>query len=85
MRFVKGFGKFWYDFIIGDDWKIAAAVVLALAVTLGVALSGVVSLGVAAVAGGLLLPACFVASLVIDVRRQPVRAQRRTAQPPPST
>jgi len=27
-----GFGAFWYDFIIGDDWTIAAAVVVALAV-----------------------------------------------------
>ena len=22
MRFLKSFGQFWYDFIIGDDWKI---------------------------------------------------------------
>jgi hypothetical protein len=22
------FGRFWYDFIIGDDWRIAAGVVL---------------------------------------------------------
>ena len=28
---LKAFGQFWYDFIIGDDWKIAAGVVLALA------------------------------------------------------
>ena len=33
-RFIKAFGQFWYDFIIGDDWKIAAAVIIALAVTL---------------------------------------------------
>ncbi|MFG1704187.1 hypothetical protein ACFLIM_13440 [Nonomuraea sp. M3C6] len=69
MRFLKGFGRFWYDFIIGDDWKIAAAVVLALAVTLGVALSGVVSLTVTAVVGGVLLMAGFVVSVVVDVRR----------------
>jgi hypothetical protein len=30
MPFIKGFAKFWYDFIIGDDWKIAAAVILVL-------------------------------------------------------
>ena len=30
MRFVRGFFQFWYDFIIGDDWKIAAAVVAVL-------------------------------------------------------
>ena len=27
---LKGFFLFWYDFIIGDDWRIAAAVVAAL-------------------------------------------------------
>ena len=26
------FGRFWYDFIIGDDWKIAAVVVTVLVV-----------------------------------------------------
>ena len=33
MKFLKSFGQFWYDFIIGDDWTIAAAVVVALVVT----------------------------------------------------
>ena len=27
------FGRFWYRFIVGDDWTVAAAVFLALAVT----------------------------------------------------
>ena len=30
VRFVVGFGRFWWDFIIGDDWKIAAGVVAVL-------------------------------------------------------
>jgi hypothetical protein len=30
---VKAFARFWYDFIVGDDWTIAVGVVLALAVT----------------------------------------------------
>ncbi len=34
---LKGIGLFWYDFIIGDDWRIAAAVVLGLAVTAAIA------------------------------------------------
>jgi uncharacterized membrane protein len=33
MRTLKSFGTFWYDFVIGDDWHIAAIVVAALAVT----------------------------------------------------
>jgi hypothetical protein len=31
VRFVVGFGRFWWDFIIGEDWKIAAGVVAVLA------------------------------------------------------
>jgi hypothetical protein len=27
---VIGFGRFWWDFIVGDDWKIAAGVVVVL-------------------------------------------------------
>ena len=30
MRFAKGFGRFWWDFIVGDDWRIAAGVVVVL-------------------------------------------------------
>jgi hypothetical protein len=30
---VKAFGAFWYDFVVGDDWRIAVGVVAALAVT----------------------------------------------------
>ena len=33
MRFLVGFGRFWYEFIVGDDWTIAAAIVAALLVT----------------------------------------------------
>ncbi|GAA5066594.1 hypothetical protein HNP84_000974 [Thermocatellispora tengchongensis] len=68
MRFLKGFGQFWYDFIIGDDWKIAVAVVAALAVVLALLLGGVTGPALAAF-GGVLLIAFFTASVVIDVRR----------------
>ena len=30
MRALKSFGAFWYDFVIGDDWQVAAIVVVAL-------------------------------------------------------
>jgi uncharacterized membrane protein len=32
MRYIVGFGRFWWDFIIGDDWKIAAGVAVVLVV-----------------------------------------------------
>jgi hypothetical protein len=31
VRFVQGFGRFWWDFIVGDDWRIAAGVLVVLA------------------------------------------------------
>lgn len=33
MKYVVNFLRFWYDFIIGDDWTVAAAVVSALLMT----------------------------------------------------
>jgi hypothetical protein len=33
MSRVRAFGEFLYDFVIGDDWRIAAAVVVALGIT----------------------------------------------------
>ena len=33
MKYVTGFFRFWYDFIVGDDWRVAAAVVVALGLT----------------------------------------------------
>jgi len=32
-RWLRGLGAFWMDFIIGDDWRVAAAVVAAIAAT----------------------------------------------------
>ncbi len=33
MKYLVAFGRFWYGLIIGDDWIVAAGVVLALALT----------------------------------------------------
>ena len=33
MHLIKGFFQFWYDFIIGDCWEIAAGVAIVLCVT----------------------------------------------------
>jgi hypothetical protein len=52
MRFIVGFGRFWWDFIVGDDWRIAAgvAVVLTLGAVL-VAYTGLSDTAVALLAG----------------------------------
>jgi hypothetical protein len=33
MKQLKAFGAFWYDFIVGDDWHVAALVVIGLGLT----------------------------------------------------
>ncbi len=53
---VRGFGLFWWDFIVGDDWRIAAGVVLALAVT-AVAATGIAAWWIVPVAVIVLLAA----------------------------
>ena len=40
VRFIGGFLFFWYDFIIGDDWRVAAGVILGFVATHAVGLSG---------------------------------------------
>jgi len=69
MNIVRGIGRFWYDFIVGDDWKIAAAVVTALAI------GALIAAGTATGASwlpplvGALVVVAFTVSLVVDVRR----------------
>ena len=65
MTFVKAFGRFWYDFLVGDDWKIAASVVLTLALLVAVLRADVIGEGALAVA----LMVAFSISLAIDTRR----------------
>ena len=66
--FLKGFGQFWYDFIIGDDWKIAAAVVAVLMVGAALVLAGLGGSALLAPALALGVAVAFVAALLIDVR-----------------
>jgi hypothetical protein len=40
MRALRRFGRFWWDFVIGDDWRIAAGVALALGATGALAAAG---------------------------------------------
>ena len=40
MRRLRAFGAFLYDFVVGDDWRVAAGVALALGVTALAAATG---------------------------------------------
>jgi hypothetical protein len=33
MRYVRAFGRFWWDFVVGDDWRVAAGIAVALGLT----------------------------------------------------
>ena len=61
MRRIGGFGRFWWEFIVGDDWRVSAQVVVAIAATAAVA-----ALGVSA---WWLLPLAVLAVLYASLRR----------------
>jgi hypothetical protein len=61
VRFLKRFVQFWIDFIVGDDWRVAAGVVLAVAATALLSHQGVESWWV--------LPIATAAVLSLAVRR----------------
>jgi hypothetical protein len=52
---VRAFLAFWYDFVVGDDWRVAAGVVIALAVTFAVSQTSLSSWWVTPVIVGVLL------------------------------
>lgn len=41
MRYLISFGRFWYDFIVGDEWRIAAGVVAILGLTALIEAAGI--------------------------------------------
>ena len=62
MKQLRSFGAFWYDFIIGDDWQVAALVVAGLAVT-------AVCVHAAGIDAWWLLPAIVFAALAWSLHR----------------
>jgi hypothetical protein len=57
MKWIVQFGRFWYDFIIGDDWTIAAAVVGVVGITAAIAHAGDVAWPILPIGVGLVLSA----------------------------
>jgi tryptophan-rich sensory protein len=53
---LKAFAAFWYDFLIGDDWRVAAGVVIALALTAAASRANIAAWWILPVAVALLLP-----------------------------
>jgi hypothetical protein len=61
MSYVVKFLRFWYEFVVGDDWRIAAGVVIALGVTAVLTDRGVAAWWV--------IPAAVIAILFGSLRR----------------
>jgi hypothetical protein len=41
VRYVASFGRFWWEFVVGDDWIAAAGIVAAIGLTAALAASGI--------------------------------------------
>ncbi len=61
LSWIVGFGRFWYHFIIGDDWTMAVAVAVGLVVTAVLNARGVVAFW--------LIPLIVIGMLGISLRR----------------
>jgi hypothetical protein len=68
VRGIRAFVMFWVDFIIGDDWTVAAAVALALLGTWGLTRMGITAWW--------LLPLCVLAVTAVSIRRMANREPR---------
>jgi hypothetical protein len=68
VRYVRAFGRFWWDFVVGEDWRIAAAVAAVLGAGLVLAAWSRLSDGVLTVGVGLALVAVVVVSIVLPAR-----------------
>jgi hypothetical protein len=66
MKQLRSFGAFWYDFVVGDDWRVAALVAV------GLALTAIVT-HAAKVNAWWLLPVFVVAALVWSLNRATAR------------
>jgi len=67
MTFLGNFLRFWYDFIVGDDWVVAAGVVLALIVAALLAQRGLNACWV--------MPAAVAVLLTISIGRATRRSE----------
>ena len=67
VRWIRAFVDFWIDFVIGDDWTVAATVLAALLATWGLVSAGIPAWW--------LLPVAALGSTAVSVRRAARRAR----------
>ena len=61
MKRLRAFGRFWWDFVVGDDWRAALGVALAIGATAALVAAGVDAWW--------LMPAAVAAVLWLSLRR----------------
>ena len=66
MKYIKAFLFFWYDFIVGDAWEVAAGVLIALALLF---IGARVLRGGVSVAGVFFLPLAIAGLLIFSLWR----------------
>ncbi len=84
---LRAFGAFWYDFVIGDDWLVAAGVVAALAATYGLSRAGVSAWWLVLVVLAVLLPVSLsraASGSLLPLRRRGSRTPPAAPHTPPA-
>lgn len=76
MRRLRALGDFWWDFVVGDDWRVAAGVAIGLALTALISRVTMSSWWVLLIA--------VTASLALSLRRVVLRSRRDRAAGPAS-
>jgi hypothetical protein len=61
MKQVRAFGFFWWDFVVGDDWRAALGLLVAIGITGGLAAAGI--------AAWWFLPLAVAGVLALSLRR----------------
>lgn len=67
IRRLAAFGFFCYDFVVGDDWRLAAAVVVALGLTAAAATT--------TLPAWVVTPVIVLCALILSARREARRAR----------
>ena len=73
MNALRRFSTFWWDFVVGDDWRVAAGVVTAIGITAAVAATGAPAWW--------LLPLAVALLLYVSLRREAHNASSVRAVP----
>ncbi len=76
MRFLITFGRFWYDFIVGDDWRLGAGTLITILLTVAATARGI------NVWWLLVLLVSVLLATSVNLATRPKRSDRPASPPP---